>query len=346
MKVTIKDIAREAGVSPGTVDRALHHRGGIKPAVAERICRIAEELNYQPNVVARTLVGKRYQKERKIGIILCSVGNIFFDDVLKGIHEELKQQQLLGVAAVIREMKGFNEEKQLEAIEELEEQGIEGLVITPVNTNRVARKIKELQSRGIETVTINTDFSEGDNLAYVGSDYRNAGKVMGELLGLVSNKGKVHALIVSGSARALAHVERAQGILEIVNSHYQNVEVVKVIENEDSDELCREMVLEELGRNSEIDVVCFVGGGVRGGLNAIKELGMGSQLQVFTYDLTPIIRENLEKQVVNATVLQEPEVQGKAGVSIICQYIQQGKRPKKREHYTKCHIATKYTQLL
>lgn len=346
MKVTIKDIAREAGVSSGTVDRALHHRGGIKPEVAERICRIAEEMNYQPNVVARTLVGKRYQKEHKIGIILCSIGNMFFDDVLKGIHEELKQQQLLGITAMIREVKGFDEEKQLEAITELEEQGIEGLVITPVNTIRIAQKIKMLQLRGIETVTINTDLSEADNLAYVGSDYRKAGKVMGELLGLVSNKGKVHTLIVSGTTRALAHVERTQGILEMANFYYRNVEVVKVIENEESDELSRELVLEELRRNREIDVICFVGGGVRGGLSAVKELGLENQLQIFTYDLTPIIQENLEKLVINATVLQEPEVQGKCGVSIICQYIQQGKRPKKREHYTKCHIATRYTQPL
>ena len=46
MAVTIQQIAEQAGVSRGTVDRALNHRGRINPEVAERICRLADEMGY------------------------------------------------------------------------------------------------------------------------------------------------------------------------------------------------------------------------------------------------------------------------------------------------------------
>ena len=53
MGVTLQQIAEAAGVSRGTVDRALNDRGRIKPEVAEKIKKIAEEMGYQPNRAGR-----------------------------------------------------------------------------------------------------------------------------------------------------------------------------------------------------------------------------------------------------------------------------------------------------
>ena len=59
MAVTLKQIAEIAGVSRGTVDRALHDRGRVSPEVAERVRRIAEELGYHPNAVGQALARSR-----------------------------------------------------------------------------------------------------------------------------------------------------------------------------------------------------------------------------------------------------------------------------------------------
>ena len=54
-QVRIKDIAKRAGVSAGTVDRVLHERGEVKAETKELVLKIASELNYKPNVAAQLL---------------------------------------------------------------------------------------------------------------------------------------------------------------------------------------------------------------------------------------------------------------------------------------------------
>ena len=55
MAVTLQQIAEKAGVSRGTVDRALNNRGRIRPEVAEKIRKIAQEMGYRPNRAGKAL---------------------------------------------------------------------------------------------------------------------------------------------------------------------------------------------------------------------------------------------------------------------------------------------------
>ena len=59
MAVTLQQIADAAGVSRGTVDRALNHRGRIRPDVEERIQKLAREMGYQPSRAGRALAMAR-----------------------------------------------------------------------------------------------------------------------------------------------------------------------------------------------------------------------------------------------------------------------------------------------
>ena len=81
MAVTLQQIADLAGVSRGTVDRALNNRGHIKSEVEEKIKRIAKELGYQPSFAGRALAMAK--KNLKIGVILQSSNTPFMRAVLK-----------------------------------------------------------------------------------------------------------------------------------------------------------------------------------------------------------------------------------------------------------------------
>ena len=74
MRVTIQQIADKAGVSRGTVDRALNNRGRIAPEVAEKIRNIAEELGYTPTIRKKVEIKKNryYQSACKVFIYVGS----------------------------------------------------------------------------------------------------------------------------------------------------------------------------------------------------------------------------------------------------------------------------------
>lgn len=83
-QVTIKDIARELGISPSTVSRALKDHPDISPDTKKAVNELAEKLNYQPNIVALSL---RQSKTNTIGVIIPEIVHFFFSTVISGIED-------------------------------------------------------------------------------------------------------------------------------------------------------------------------------------------------------------------------------------------------------------------
>ena len=131
---TIREIAELAGVSRGTVDRVLNHRGSVNAATAALVNDIAKKLDYKPNRAGIALAAQR--KMVRIGVVLFDTGNPFFDEVWNSVlskEEELNSYN----CSVLKKKTGFSAQEQLQAIAELEAEGIDGLVISPFNDTAV-----------------------------------------------------------------------------------------------------------------------------------------------------------------------------------------------------------------
>ncbi|MBN2519416.1 MAG: LacI family DNA-binding transcriptional regulator [Bacteroidales bacterium] len=83
-QITIKDIAKQMGVSPSTVSRALKDHPDIGYETREAIKKLAKELNYKPNLIALSL---RHSKTYTIGVIIPEMVHYFFSTVISGIEE-------------------------------------------------------------------------------------------------------------------------------------------------------------------------------------------------------------------------------------------------------------------
>ena len=121
MAVTLQQIAEAAGVSRGTVDRALNNRGRIRPEVEERIKRIAREMGYQPSRAGRALAMAK--RKIRIGVILQYMETPFMQQVLKGVLEAKEEVESFGGTVKIYEIEGVEPEKVMAAMEELREKG-------------------------------------------------------------------------------------------------------------------------------------------------------------------------------------------------------------------------------
>lgn len=83
MTITIKDVARKAGVSISTVSRVINSSKPVSSEIRQKVLQIIEETQYQPNPVARSLVMK---KSQLIGVVVPDISNFFIGEILNGIE--------------------------------------------------------------------------------------------------------------------------------------------------------------------------------------------------------------------------------------------------------------------
>lgn len=122
--VTIKDIAKRVGVSYATVSRALNNRSDVRPETRRKILQIAEEMGYQPNMVARSLVS---QKSNIIALIVPDVSNPYFADISRSVSEAA---QTCGYTTMVCNT-GWDPKKEQEMIHLMEVQRVAGAIIKP-----------------------------------------------------------------------------------------------------------------------------------------------------------------------------------------------------------------------
>lgn len=120
MAITLNQIAEICGVSRGTVDRALHNKGNVRPAVAERIKAVANEYGYTPNRAGLAL--SRTSHPIRIGVIMFSVQTPFMQIVLDAARREARRLAAFSVEVIFRLSPSLDPVEQVSMIENLVEQ--------------------------------------------------------------------------------------------------------------------------------------------------------------------------------------------------------------------------------
>ena len=196
MAVTIQQIADKAGVSRGTVDRALNGRGRINPEVAAQIKQLAEELGYAPKVKKSE---EQARRNIKIGIITQLAASSFMSEINKGIQEAVEELKEMGVEILLKESKTVDEVEQLQAIEQLVEAGVQGLAIMPVECEAVRERLNRLiEEQKVPVVTFNSDMVGLKRNCFVGMDNRKSGQTAAGLMAMLT-RGVGKVLIITGS---------------------------------------------------------------------------------------------------------------------------------------------------
>lgn len=304
MPITVKEIASLAGVSRGTVDRALKNRPGINEETKQRILEIAEQYDYKPNIIGKALVYSG--KPIHIAVILNSIGNPFFDGVKAGILAAAEEFESYGFQITISEFKGYDAENLLALIDSLPED-ISNIVLTPIWDKRVAQKLHSLRDK-IKNVIMLSGAVEGlENAVYVGCDYLKSGRIAGRLTGLISG-GSANLFIVNGSLQHKGHGQRVEGICDVLKKDYPSIRLVGVAQSDDDDETAYRETKKAFREHPEIDFIYITAAGVNGTLRAVSE--HTRKVRVCTFDDTGTTRSALQNGSVLATICQQPFEQG------------------------------------
>ncbi len=331
---TIKEIAALAGVSRGTVDRVLNHRGSVNPATAERIEKIARELDYKPNVAGLVLAAQK--KKLKLGVILFSPENPFYLDVFEGVSSKAEELAGYNCTVIVKQI-ASSVEAQLSAIEELVAEEINGIALAPYNDSRIRDKINLLSEQGIPVVTLNTDIENTRRIAYVGSHYTKSGSTAAGLLRLMTH-GEVHVGIITGSSNILCHTERIAGFTESLKPFSDTIHIAEIVEVHDDEFESYEKTTVLLKRHPEINALYFVAGGVYGGCRSVKALGLQNQMRIVAYDMVPTTKELLRQGIISAVICQQPKLQGSKPLALLFTYLTTGELPDREQHYVAVDI--------
>ena len=330
---TIKEIAALAGVSRGTVDRVLNHRGAVNPQTKQKILEIIQTLDYKPNKAGIVLAAQK--KNLKLGVILLGKGNPFYDDVLTGVKDKAAELEGYNCSVLIRQTQ-YSLSQQLEAIDDMLAQGINGLAISPYNDSAVRSRIDMLYEQGIPVVTLNTDIVSSRRIAYVGSNFYRSGETAAGLMHLMT-RGTVAVGIISGSQDILCHTERIAGFRSVIRS-YPNISIAGTITNRDDEDESYSQTTSLLHAHPEINALYFTAGGVYGGCRAVLDAGRGKDMTIIANDMVETTREYMESGLINATICQQPYIQGHKPLSLLFSYLTTGELSSTEYHYVDVDI--------
>ena len=163
MAVTTKDIAKACGISRGTVDRALNDRGRINQETKEKILRVAKEMGYRPDLLARSLVKG---KTMSIGVVVFDILNRYFAQMVNSIEMKAKSKGYF-VNITLQEK---DPEMEIQLINSLVDRRMDGIILCPVNKG--IKFTKFIESLPIPVVVIGNMVSP--SVPFIGIDERKA----------------------------------------------------------------------------------------------------------------------------------------------------------------------------
>lgn len=206
MTVKMKDIAQELGVSVVTVSKALRNHPDISNHTRERVQAKVKELNYRPNLTARSLVTGR---SSLIGLIVPDLIHPFFADVAKGLSLALREHGYFLVLTSSEEDPALEQQE----IEHMLAHRLDALVVATCQSD--PEPLRRIQAGDTPLILLDRFFDDFDS-HFVGSDDYHAGKIATEHLLSIGCKRIAH---IRGPENSTGR-RRLKGFLDTLNKHH------------------------------------------------------------------------------------------------------------------------------
>lgn len=216
MAVTIKDVAREAGVSHTTVSRALRNKSTISAETANHVREVAARMGYVPNSAAR---GLKTNKSGVLGVIVRRIDDPFNSQILQGIEQVLQQaDHSLFLAASNRDT-----EREREIVRSMSERRVDGILICSTQVDPDHRQ--QLEKFGMITVLINNQAQDKVDYAIYHDDAEGSRLITTHLIEL----GHTKIAYIGNGFAGRTNDERQRGYQEALETANISIEDTYII---------------------------------------------------------------------------------------------------------------------
>jgi LacI family transcriptional regulator len=302
MKVTIADLAKEAGVSIATVDRVVNQRQGVRPETRDQVLGVAERLGYLvPTLAPITL-----------DFLLPGSTNTY----LKLLAQSLEQQDDLPFKSRVRVHRiasFFDPDAVCKQLLSLRGDS-DGIGMIVMDHPKVREAIRNLNAAKIPLLTLVSDIPDVTRIGYIGIDSRAAGRLAGHLLGRFMKSRRRKVALFAGSLSYRDHSEREFGFRQIFAEDFPLFVIVQLQENFDDWKRSCSATKELLNAHPDLGGIYNIGGGNRGIVQALEETGLAGQVVFIGHELTEHTRRFLLSGVMDAVIDQNPRREAREAV--------------------------------
>jgi LacI family transcriptional regulator len=309
--LTLKAIAREAGVSVATLDRVLHGRGGVRAETARRVREAIERHDARSSTadVSRGQVCR-------IAIVMPQGANIFMQTIREHVAE--LSPWLAGRRATVEmiDTDVFNPIALADTLESLAGR-YDGVAVVALDHQSVRAAIDDLVAAGVKVVTLVSDVPGSKRHHYVGIDNVAAGRTAGALMGRFAGARSGRLAIVAGSQSLRDHAERIFGFHQVISLEHPRLEALNPVEGGDQDEVNENLTARLLIDYPDLAGVYVAGAGAQGVGKAITDAGRESTLVFLAHDLTTFTRRALLRGGLDAVICQDPGHEARSALRVL-----------------------------
>lgn len=228
-RIRIKDIARLAGVSVGTVDRVLHARSGVSETSKRKVDEILKRLDYQPNMYASILASnKRYT----FACLLPLHGDgDYWVDVEKGMEQAMKAFSDFNVSLIVGYYDQYERGAFVEAANGLMEQEPDGMVMSPTVEAETECVVGRLSERNIPYIFIDSNIPRLAPLTFYGQHAKQSGCFAARMMSLMLGNRKelvIFRQIYDGRLGSNQQLNREAGFRAYMESRHPDISLLEV----------------------------------------------------------------------------------------------------------------------
>ena len=279
-------------------------------------------------------VSKSAKKKLTIAVIPKGTSHEFWKSIHAGAIKASRELSTQGndVEVIWKgPLREDDREQQIQVVEGFTSQGVDGIVLAPLDNRALVRPVEEAKSANVPTVIIDSGLDSNSIVSFVATDNRKGGMLAADRLGqLLSGKGKVILLrYAEGSASTQ---DREDGFLQEIKQKFPGIELISSDQyagaTRDTAKRASENLLNRFGEEVQ-GIFCPNESTTAGMLLALQDIGKAGKVMFVGFDTSQTFIDAMRAKQLHGIVVQNPFNMGYLGVRTMVESLQ-GKTVDKR----------------
>ena len=324
--ITIKDIAKEAQVSEGTVDRVIHNRGGVSKKTEAKIRSLLEHYNFSVNPIASALAMKN---KYTIATLMPkhNADDLFWKSPHLGILKAADEMKTFGIEVNHFDFNQYDPNSYSNAFNRLIEKEPSAVIMVPNFSKETKQIVARLENKKIPYLFLNIDIEGFNNMGFVGQDSYTAGYIAGKLM--YSNRQNADSFLIIQARHNItknnAISDRIKGFNDYFSkNNIQSKSQTLKLDSLDNSSETKNIINTYLKENPSIKGIFVPSSRIYIIVDCI-EGAILKNLELIGFDNTPQNIECLLNDSVDFLISQKPFDQGYEAVRILTDFLVQNK---------------------